>query len=125
MTLLARSLALAILLSGYQGAAKQYQQAKFVEYSTFSPCHHDCQPFDVVYFNFCFRVENEFLIGRTYAWKWEYDPSKMESLQSKEVSVRFDADYIWVVRTDGKELRLKRLKSSTHFMDSACNNPGR
>jgi hypothetical protein len=44
--------------------------------SFFPPCHYDCQPVDVVYFNFCFQVDQRFLIGNTYAWKWECDPSK-------------------------------------------------
>jgi len=118
-----RTLAVIVLAIGCAQAAEKYQQAKFLEYSVFSPCHYDCQPFNVVYFNFCFQLDNQFLIGRTYAWKWEYDPSKMSPLQGTNVSMRFNESYIWVVRTDRKELRLNRLQSSTHFKDSRCNTP--
>jgi len=120
-----RTLGVIVLVIGCAQAAEKYQQAKFVEYSTFSPCHYDCQPFNVVYFNFCFQVDQRFLIGNTYAWKWEYDPSKMSPLQGTNVSIRFNASHIWVVRTDGKEIRLQRLQSSTHFKDSSCNAPSR
>ena len=120
-----RILSVLIVVIGCAQAASQYQQAKFVEYSTFSPCHYDCQPFNVVYFNFCFQVDQRVLIGNTYAWKWEYDPSQMQTLQGGNVSVRFNEDHIWVVRTDGKELRLKRLGSSTKFKNPSCNSPSR
>lgn len=116
-----RVLIFVALVASCAQAANKYQSAKFLEYSTFSPCHYDCQPFDIVYFNFCFQVDKQILIGNTYAWKWEYDPSKMQPLEGTDVSLRFSDKYIWVVRTDGKELRLKRLKSSTYFKNSNCN----
>jgi hypothetical protein len=57
-----RTLAVIVLAIGCAQAAEKYQQAKFLEYSAFSPCHYDCQPFNVVYFNFCFQLDNQFLI---------------------------------------------------------------
>ena len=104
--------------------ARKYEQAAFVEYSTYSPCHYDCAPFDKVYFNFCFQTERQRLIGSVHAWIWQYDPSKMAPLAGQKVSVRFDQKHIWVIRTDGKELRLERAMRSTHFQNPECNNPG-
>ena len=114
---------LAAQTAGFAKTGTRYEHAKFVEYSTYSPCHYDCQPLNIVYFNFCFRMEKQVLIGTTYAWKWEYDPAQMAPLQGRDLSVRFNDHDIWVVRTDGKELRLKRLTSSTHFNNADCNSP--
>jgi hypothetical protein len=123
MRTLSQILAVIVAVVGCAQAARQYQEAKFVEYSTYSPCHYDCQPFNVVYFNFCFQVDKQFLIGNTYAWKWEYDPAEMKSLEGSSVSVRFKDNRLWVIRTDGKELLLRRLKVSTHFKNPNCNSP--
>jgi hypothetical protein len=99
--------------------AHQYEQARFLDYSVYSPCHYDCQPFNVVYFNFCFQTETQVFIGRTWAWKWQYDPSKMAPLKGTTVSIRYDKAHIWVIRTDGKELRLSRAKAQ--FQNPLCN----
>jgi len=123
MRTVSQILAVIVAVVGCARATREYQQVKFVEYSTYSPCNYDCQPFNVVYFNFCFQVDKQFLIGNTYAWRWEYDPSKMKPLEGSGVSIRFTDNHLWVIRTDGLELRLRRLKSSTRFKNPNCNSP--
>ena len=116
-----RALAVALLILlpfSFAGARRTYLVAEFLDYSETSPCHHDCQPFDRVYFNFCFRSNGQVLTARSWAWSWEYDPSKMASLKGNPVQIRYDNSHVWVIRTDGKELRLTRARAE--FENPVC-----
>ena len=111
--------ALLILLTARVADARRtYQEAQFLDYAESSPCHYDCQPFDRVYFNFCFQTQRQVLTARTWAWKWEYDPSKMAPLKGKTLQIRFDKSHVWIIRTDGKELRLTRAEG--RFENPIC-----
>ena len=53
---------LLILLSAAVADARPaYLEAQFLDYSESSPCHYDCQPFNLVYFNFCFQTQGQVL----------------------------------------------------------------
>lgn len=110
---------LILLSASVAGARRNYLEAQFLDYSESSPCHYDCQPFDRVFFNFCFQIHGQVLTGQTWAWKWEYDPGEMAPLKGKTVQIRYDKSHVWVVRTDGKELRLTRAKAK--FENHVCN----
>jgi hypothetical protein len=113
------AIALLILLPhSVADARRTYLEAQFLDYFESSPCHYDCQPFDRVHFNFCFQTQAQVLTAQTWAWKWEYDPSKMAPLKGKTVQIRYDKSHVWVIRTDGKELRLTRAKAQ--FENPAC-----
>ena len=109
-----------LLAAGVAHARHTYVDAQFLDYSESSPCHHDCQPFDRVYFNFCFQTQGQVITARTWAWKWEYDPNQMAPLEGKTVHIRYNKSDLWVIRTDGKELRLTREKAQ--FDNPACMN---
>jgi hypothetical protein len=61
-----------------------------------------------VQFYFCFDTGDRILIGHKSALKWEYDPSEMHRLRDQQVRLRYDQRYIWIIRTDGKEMKLKQ-----------------
>jgi hypothetical protein len=46
-----------------------------------------------------------FALGDAHVWKWEYEPSRMNALRWQRVRLRYN-EYIWGVRTDGKEVKL-------------------
>lgn len=99
-------------------ARHTYVPAQFLDYSETSPCHYDCQPFDRVYFNFCFQSGGQVFTARTWAWSWEYDPGEMAAQKGKTVQIRYDKSHVWVIRSDGKELRLTRAKAK--FENPVC-----
>ena len=110
---------LILLSAAVADARRAYLEAQFLDYSESSPCHYDCQPFNLVYFNFCFQTQGQVLTAQTWAWKWEYDPGNMAALKGKTVQIRYDNLHVWVIRTDGKELRLTRAKAK--FENHVCN----
>jgi len=84
-------------------------------------CHDDCFFLDRPTFFFCVQAENQILIGSHKAdWKWQYDSSRMLGLGAKQVSVRYDDQSIWIVRTDGKDMHLGRDYSQDIFTDPEC-----
>lgn len=109
---------LILLSASVADARRTYLEAQFLDYTESSPCHYDCQPFDRVYFNFCLQTQGQVLTAQTWAWKWEYDPGKMAPLKGKTVQIRYDESHVWIIRTDGKELRLTRAKAK--FEDPVC-----
>jgi hypothetical protein len=102
-------------------ARHQYQQATLVDTGEYDVCHYDCQPFDRPTLYFCVHVGNRILVGSTSTgWIWAYDNSKMLNLRGKSVLVRYNDHSIWIVRTDGKDMRLKQNYSRDVFADSGC-----
>lgn len=84
-------------------------------------CHYDCAPFDRPTLFFCVQVGSEILIGsRSADWIWAYDSSKMFAFKGKTVSVRFDHDSMWIVRTDGKDMHLSQDYSRDVFASKEC-----
>ena len=117
-----RAVLLTILVAGAARTDEKskYRDAKYVNDTITSACRWDCGiPFpDHVWF--CFKVGDRVLVGQTIAWKWQYDPGKMLQLRDTNVKLRYDCDAIWVVRPDGKELRLRQNYSLQGFVKS-CN----
>jgi hypothetical protein len=96
----------------------KYEDARYINDTVTSACRWDCGiPFPD-HFWFCFKAGGRVLVGQTIAWKWQYDPTKMFQLRDTGVKLRYDHDAIWVVRTDGKELRLHQDYSLQGFVKS-------
>jgi len=117
-----RGILLTILVGGAAGTDEKsrYQNGRYLSDTVTSACRWDCGiPFPD-HFWFCFKVADRVLVGQTIAWKWQYDPAKMLQLRDTDVKLRYDHDAIWVVRTDGKELRLRQDYSLQGFVKS-CN----
>lgn len=117
-------IALACLLGcpSLRARPRKHQRALLVEVSTYDACHYDCAPFNDPNLYFCFQLGDRILVGRHDAgWFWTYDPFRMEAFEGKPVSIRYDKHHIWVIRTDGKELRLSRKPAETDvFQNAAC-----
>jgi hypothetical protein len=111
----------AVLYCSAQQEHTKYRDALLLEVSEYDPCHHDCAPFDRPTLFMCIQLGHGVLIGSRKAdWVWGYDSSKMFAVQGKPVSIRFNRDSIWLVRTDGKELRLTQNYTQDVFHNSAC-----
>jgi hypothetical protein len=112
---------LGILCSYALTAQNKHQAGVMLQALEYDSCHYDCQPFDRPEYFFCIQVGNEVLIARRKAdWVWMYDTSKLLSFSGKEVSLRWDDQSIWLVRTDSKEIRLHRDYSEDLFDRNEC-----
>lgn len=99
----------------------KYQDAVMIDAAEYDWCHHDCAPFDRPTFFFCFQVSDQVLVGSRKAdWAWMYDSSQMLSFRGKQVSIRFDDDSIWIIRTDTKDMHLRRDYSQDVFERPEC-----
>lgn len=113
--------ALLALLSSVRAGEPQYHQGVMLDAAQFDSCHYDCAPFDRPTLFFCLQFEKQILIGSRKAdWKWEYDSSEMLRFRGKEVSFRYDNRSIWIIRTDGKDMRLANDYSQNVFSNPAC-----
>jgi hypothetical protein len=103
-----------------------YTEATYVSDVDYSACNFDCGPFHIVQYYFCFAAGDRTLIGHKPApWKWEYDPAEMHSLEGQKVRLRYDQKHIWVIRTDGKELKLKQeYEKKDLFPGGKCSEAG-
>lgn len=103
------------------GGTHSYRQGTLIDTGEYDWCHYDCAPFDRPTLFFCVQVGGEILVGSSATdWIWGYDGSKMFALKGKAVSLRFDHDSIWIIRTDGKEMRLTQNYSRDVFVSEEC-----
>ncbi|HXM91465.1 MAG TPA: hypothetical protein VN974_07945 [Candidatus Dormibacteraeota bacterium] len=102
--------------SSIQAGEHKYQHGVMIDTAEYDWCHHDCASFDRPTFFFCVQVADQVLIGSRKAdWRWMYDSSQMLSFKGKQVSIRFDDDSIWIIRTDSKEMHLSSDYSQDVF----------
>lgn len=95
-------------------ADERMQQAVYLSDTVTNSCHYDCW-FIPDHFWFCFARGDKVLVGQTIAWRWQYDPTEMFKLRKQVVSLHYTDTGIWVIRTDGKELKLRRDDSYPEF----------
>jgi hypothetical protein len=111
----------ALICSSTHAGQHKYQDGVMIDAAEYDWCHHDCAPFDRPTFFFCVQVADQVLIGSRKAdWAWMYDSSQMLRFKGKRVSLHFDDDSIWVIRTDGKDMRLSRDYSQDVFARPEC-----
>jgi hypothetical protein len=104
-----------------QGGEPQYREGLMLDAAEYDSCHYDCAPFDRPTLFFCVEAGNQILVGSHKAdWKWQYDSSQMLRLQGKQVSLRYNAGSIWLIRTDGKDMHLSRDYSQDVFANPEC-----
>jgi hypothetical protein len=100
---------------------RQYVSGTMLDASEYDWCHHDCDPFDRPAFFYCVKTANELLTGsHKVDWVWQKDSSKMVAPAGRQVSVRYDRDSFWIVRTDGKDMRVTRDYSQDVFTNAEC-----
>jgi len=110
-----RKLMLLFVFGSAVSADSSFQQGIYLNDTVTNPCHYNC-PLPS-HFWFCFAAGEKVLVGQTIAWRWEYDPTEMSRLRKQSVSLRYTTKNIWVIRTDGKELKLKRDESYREFAE--------
>ena len=111
-----------LLACGSMQADDLYRPAKLLEYSTFATCHYNCPFYAATYFDYCFQVDNQIIIGDSYGSQPEYNATQLKNMP-RDLPIHFDSKNIWVIGPDGGEHKLKRLKSSTRFKNQSCNTP--
>lgn len=100
---------------------ERYQKGLLVDTGEYDWCHHDCGPFDRPTYFFCVEVNGQTLVGgRDADWVWAYDSSRMFAFKGKAVSLRYNSDSIWILRPDGKEMRLNRDRLQDAFASPKC-----
>jgi hypothetical protein len=113
--LIPRLALLCVFVGSTLSADKPMQQGVYLSDTVTNPCHYDCPLPD--HFWFCFATDDKVLIGETIAWRWQYDPKEMYKLRKQTVSLHYTTKNIWVIRTDGKELKLTRDDSYRDFTE--------
>jgi hypothetical protein len=104
-----------------KGSDHKYLEGVMLDAAEYDWCHHDCAPFDRPTFFFCVQVSDQILVGSHKAdWVWMYDSWQMSRFKGKPVSVRFDSQSIWIVRTDGKDMHLDRDYSQDLYTPDEC-----
>jgi hypothetical protein len=99
----------------------KYQQGIMIDTGEYDWCHYDCAPVDRPTFFFCVQVSDQILIGsRSADWVWMYDSSKMLHVKGQPISIRYDEHSMWIIRTDGKDMRLSRDYSQNVFSRPEC-----
>jgi hypothetical protein len=112
---------LALVCCSISANERKYQEGVMLDAAEYDWCHHDCAPFDRPTYFFCVQANDQVLIGSRKAdWFWMYDSSKMMNFVGKQVSLRYDNDSIWIMRTESKDMRLSRDYSEDVFTRPAC-----
>jgi len=99
----------------------KYQQGIMIDTGEYDWCHHDCAPFDRPTNFFCVQIGDKILIGsRSADWIWMYDSSQMRRFKGQPISIRYDQRSMWIIRTDGKDMRLSQDYSQNVFSRPEC-----
>ena len=101
-------------------ARRLYKHGVLLEVNAEFPCAHECGPFEVVYFSFCVQSGEEVFLGRLFDTRLNYDPNKLSPELGKDIEFRADEKSLWIVRPDGKELRVKRDYGKGFYTGTRC-----
>jgi hypothetical protein len=95
-------------------ANESIEAATYISDAVTTPIHHR-PPGD--YFWFCFATSEGVMVGETFVWSERYDPRVFDKVRQQTLALRVTANNIWVIRSDGKELKLKRDDSNQEFSE--------
>jgi hypothetical protein len=105
-------LALCILVSLFSGSLMPgnspagSQTGILVEAMNYDWCHGDCSPFTTASALICVQVDGRTLIGeRKLERDWQKYYYQLSANQGTPISVRYDDRLIWLVTTDGEQVR--------------------
>ena len=108
--------ALLLLLTSSLLCANESTQPAIYLSDTLTTSIYDHPPRD--YFWFCFATHDGILVGKRIVWPpGQYDPRELYKMRQQTVALRYTAHNIWVIRTDGKEVKLKREESYPEFAE--------
>ncbi len=105
-----------LLMLPFAAAETKYRDAVLLQYADFEygSSHRS-------YLCVSVRNPDRLVMGYAKRLHWHYHPSKMKPLVGKAVRVRFDDESLWIIRTDGRALKLKQDYLTRAFEpDSRC-----
>ncbi|MGD0294923.1 MAG: hypothetical protein ABSB30_13825 [Terracidiphilus sp.] len=117
---LAACMALSLTLCAFAKGAKDYSAATLVETADYQPCHNGCSANAEPASAFCFRQGDQVLVGDGRSFLHEKKFSGLEELAGKQVQIRFNRRFVWVMPPDGRAIRLERGSTYENFRDAGC-----
>ncbi len=118
--MLTAAISMSCMLSAAARPAKEFQTARLVEAAEYIPCADACSPFESPASAFCFRVDDEFMVGEEKSADHKLKSGGTDDLSGKEVSIRFNSHFIWVQPADGPSMKLKHGSLYEGFKESGC-----
>lgn len=100
--------------------AKGFAAATLVEAADYQPCRNGCSAKAEPASAFCFRQGDQVLVGDGRSFLHENKFSGLEELAGKQVQIRFNRRFVWVMPPDGPAIRLERGSTYENFKDAGC-----
>ena len=100
--------------------AKDFSAATLVEKAGYQPCHYGCSERAEPVNAFCFRQGDQVVVGDGISFLHEKKFSGLEELAGKQVQIRFNRRYVWVMPPDGPVMKLERGTTYENFKDAGC-----
>ncbi len=100
--------------------AKEFAAATLVETADYQPCRNGCSAKTEPVSAFCFRQGDKVLVGDGSSFLHEKKFSGLEELAGKQVQIRFNERFVWVMPPDGPTMKLERGSKYEYFKDAGC-----
>jgi hypothetical protein len=100
--------------------AKGFSAATLVEQADYQPCRNGCSALAEPASAFCFRQGDQVVVGDGRSFLHEKKFSGLEELAGKQVQIRFNRRYVWVMPPDGRAMKLERGSTYENFRDTGC-----
>jgi hypothetical protein len=120
MIFLAACAALSLPPCASAKVAKEFSPATLVETADYQPCRNGCSAKTEPVSAFCFRQGDQVLIADGSSLLHENKFSGMEELAGKQVQIRFNERFVWVMTPDGQAMKLERGTTYENFKDAGC-----
>ena len=117
---LAACTALSLPLLPFSREAKEYSAATLVEAANYQPCRNGCSEHAEPATAFCFRQGNQIVVGDGSSYLHEKKFTGMEELAGKQVQIRLNQRFVWVMLPDGRAMKLERGSTYENFRDAGC-----
>jgi hypothetical protein len=112
--------ALSLSLCASAREAKEFAAATLVEMASYQPCGNGCSENAEPARAFCFRQGDQVVVGDGRSLLHEQKFSGLEELAGKQVQIRFNRRFVWVMPPDGREMKLERGSTYENFRDTGC-----
>ena len=99
---------------------KEYSTATLVETANYLPCDNGCSEKAEPARAFCFKQGDQIVIADGRSLLHEQKFSGLEDLAGKQVKIRFNQRFVWVLPPDGREMKLERGSTYENFKDAGC-----
>jgi hypothetical protein len=120
LIVLAACAALSLTVCASAREAKGFSSATLVESADYQPCRNGCSEHAEPASAFCFRQGDQVVVGDGRSILHEKKFSGLEELAGKQVQIRFNRRFVWVVPPDGPAKKLERGSTYENFRDAGC-----